>query len=193
MNRAERSGELESLARKNDWRFALTGNVPALAKFEFPKGEKRAVERIENLIEGADFNVFDVYWRTEYKVSDAFGPLAHKNMTAKNARQQTFILSESADLNLPKFHVYPADSGGWLDKVFRRTDSVFAGRWTVEGNGKDLLNEKVTEFYEKNENFWTFVQGKYIFIYQPDTLILPSQIEDWIKRILVLAKSFDKK
>ncbi|NJM52783.1 MAG: hypothetical protein HC846_04940 [Blastocatellia bacterium] len=118
MDNQQRSLELETLARENGWSFAPTGKIPAIEKFEFQTGEKRKVERIENLIEIDEIKVFDVYWQTELKITDAFGPLAHKNTTAQNIRQQTVILFESANLQLPEFHVYPANSSGWLDKVF---------------------------------------------------------------------------
>lgn len=191
MNREERSREMEILAQENGWSFSPKANIPALQKFEFQTGEKRRVERIENLIEVDEIKVFDVYWQTEFKVSDAFGPFAHKNMTAQNTRQQTFVLFESQDLDLPKIHVYPANSSSWLDKVFRRNDSSeFAKHWSVQGEGKSFFSEKVLEFYEKSDDFWTFADGNYIFIYQPNLLILPSQISDWTKRISTLAKFF---
>jgi hypothetical protein len=188
MKRDERRSELENLARENGWNFSATGNVPAMRKFEFQTGEKREIERIENLIEDDNFKTFDVYWQTEFKPSDAFGPLAHKNMSANNVREQTIILFESANLSLPKFHVYPANSGGWLDKMFRRNDSSeFAKGWSVQGETKEFFNEKVIEFYNKSEKFWAFASGNHIFIYQPNVLIEPSQISIWMARVSRLA------
>lgn len=201
MKREERSRQVETLAQENGWSFSATGNVLAIEKFEFQTGEKRKVERIENIIEGADFKCFDVYWQHEFKASDAFGPFAYKNLTAQNARQQTFVLYESADLHLPKFHVYSTTSSGlidsWLDKTFRRTDfseyPKFEKRWTVLGDVKNLFSEKVVEFYEQSDEFWTFAVDNLIFIYQPDVLILLPQIADWAERISELGKLLEGK
>lgn len=195
MNKEERSRQIETLAKENGWRFVPSGNVPAIEKFEFQTGEKRKVERIENLIEGADFISFDVYWKSEFKVLDAFGPFAYKNRTAQNARQQTVFLFEAKDLQLPKFHVYPAESSGFidrlLDKTIRRTDfsdyPEFEKRWIVLGNVKDFFSEKVIKFYEQSDEFWTFAVDNLIFIYQPNVLIQTSQISDWTERISTLA------
>ena len=201
MDKQQRSRQIEILARENNWSFAPTADVStvsALQKFEFQTGEKRKVERIENLIEGENFKVFDVYWQTEFKVSDAFGPLAHKNMSAQNARQQTMFLFEAKDLHLPKIHVYPANSSGWLDnwldKTFRQTafpsHPEFEKRWLAQAESKEVFNEQIIEFYEKSDEFWTFAVGNYIFIYQPNVLISPPQVLDWAERISTLAKLF---
>lgn len=192
MDKQQRSRQLETLAGENSWSFspaADISSITALQKFEFQTGEKRKVERIENLIEGENFKAVDVYWQTEFNPSNAFGPLAHKNISAQNIRQQTVILFESNDLHLPKIHVYPANSSGWLDKIFRRNDSPeFAKGWSIQGNAKDFFDEELIDFYEQSDEFWTFATDNLMFIYQPDILISPPQILDWVKRILTLAK-----
>jgi hypothetical protein len=193
MKREERSRELENLAMKNEWSFLQSGNIPMMEKFEFQTGERRKIERIENIIEGADFKVFDVYWQTELKLSDAFGPLAHKNISAQNVREQTIFLFESSDLKLAKFYVYPANSGGWLDKMFRRNNAELIKGWSVQGVTKDFFNQNVIEFYEKSDEFWTFANGNYIFIYQPNILIEPWQISDWVGRVSILGRLFKNK
>lgn len=195
MKSEERSCELEKLAQENNWKFSATAeisSITALQYFEFQTGEKRTVERIENLIEGEDFKVFDVYWKTEFKVSDAFGPLAHKNTSAQNVHLQTSLLFEAKNLNLPKFHVYPQKSEGWLDKIFRKSNSSFSAEfekhWIVQGDVKEIFDREIIEFYEKSESFWTFGTENYIFIYQPNILLAEEQVLDWIKRVSTLAR-----
>jgi hypothetical protein len=196
MNKEERIRQLETLAQENNWSFSVNGNVAAIEKFEFQTGEKRQVDKIENLIEGDGFKVFDVYWKTDFKPSDAFGPLAHKDNSAQKIQQQTMFLNESMDLRLKKFYVYPAESNNWLnnwiDKAFLQSNFAdypeFEKRWVVRGSVKQLLNKEVIGFYEKSDNFWTFANENNLFIYQPNVLIEPAQILDWVKRTETLAK-----
>lgn len=203
MDNQQRTRELELIAAENNWSFAPNADIssiPALQKFEFQTGEKRKVEKIENLIEGKTFKVFDAYWKTEYKPSDAFGSLSHKDMSAQNIQQQTMFLFDSKDLELPKFHVYPANSVGlidkWLDKNFRRIAfsayPEFEKRWSVRGETKDFFSEKVIEFYQKSDIFWTFATENCLFIYQPNILIHPAEISAWIKRNSILSNLFEE-
>lgn len=199
MKSVERSLKLEKLARENNWKFLAIADISsliALQNFEFQSGEKRKVERIENLIEGEDFKVCDVYWKTELKVSDAFGPFAHKNTSAQNVHQQTIVFYESRNLNLPKFHIYPKDSVGWLDKIFRKSNSAFSPEfekhWIVQGEVKEIFNQELIKFYEEIEDFWTLGTANYIFIYQPNVLIQAEELEDWIERISTLVTLLEK-
>lgn len=195
MNKEERIRQLETLAQENNWSFSVNGNVAAIEKFEFQTGEKRPVERIENLIEGNGFKAFDVYWKQDFTVSDALGPLAQKDMTAKNAREQTVILFESGDLKLAKFYVYPKDSNNWLnnwiDQAFLQSNfsdyPEFEKRWVVRGSIKNYFTPNVIEFYEKSEDFWTFANENDLFIYQMNNLLEPAQIINWVNKTKTLA------
>lgn len=195
MNKQERSRQFETLAQENNWNYSAVGNVAAIEKFEFQTGEKRPIERIENLIEGDGFKVFDVYWKQDFKISDAIGPMAQKDMSAKNAREQTIILFESGDLQLAKFYVYPKDSNNWLnnwiDKAFLQSNfsayPEFEKRWVVRGSIKKYFTPEVIEFYENTEDFWTFANENNLFIYQMNVLLEPAQIVNWVNKTKTLA------
>ena len=141
-----------------------------------------------------------MHWKQDFKVSNAFGPLAHKDSSAQNVHRQTIVLFESSNLKLAKFYVYPKDSNNWLnnwiDKAFLQSNfsdyPEFEKRWVVRGSVKQPLNKDVIEFYEKSDNFWTFANENCIFIYQPNVLIHPAEISVWIKRNLILSNLFEE-
>lgn len=201
MNKQERSLQIENLAKEKGWKFSKTSVISAMDKFEFQTGEKRQIEQIENVIEHEKFKVFDVYWKNEFQMSDAFGPLQHQDSTAKNARQQTIFLFESDTLRLGKFYIYPVNSNNWLnnwiDKAFLQTNfsnhPEFEKRWIARGAIKHLSDENVIDFYEKSDDFWTFATDNLLFIYQMNALIEPARISDWIERIFTLARLLERK
>jgi hypothetical protein len=205
MNNPQRSRELKILARENGWLFQPAVDpavIPAIAKFEFHTGEKRTIKKIENLIAGANFSAFDVYWQGGFDPLDAAAAMTHKDSSARQIRQQTLFVTESADLDLPKFHVYPADAlstiDRWLDKAFRRVSfsgyPEFEKRWSVRGDSRkvtECFSERVIEFYLKKSDFRTFAVDNYIFIYQPNVLTSTSRTLDLIKTALELSDIFN--
>jgi hypothetical protein len=206
MNNPQRSRELKILAQENGWLFRPvvdSAAIPAIRKFEFHTGEKRAVEKIENLIEGANFAAFDVSWQSGFDPLDAAAAMTHKDSSAREIRQQTLFYAESSELDLPKFHVYPAEAlsliDRWLDKVFRRVSfsgyPEFEKRWSVRGPShkiKECFSAEVIEFYQENDGFRTFAVDNYIFIYYPNMLTSPLQTLDSIRMVLLLSDIFKR-
>lgn len=206
MDKQQRHKALETLARENNWLFspkADISNVSILAEFEFHTGEKRRLDKIENLIIAGDVKVFDVYWKTEFDPLDAVAMFGHKDNFAKTVKYQTMFAVE-LNYKLPTFYVYPKKSVNlieqWISKTFRQSNfpeyPEFGKRFTVRSNDKNFLHyfdEKLIEIYENSEDFWTFAKDKFLFIYQPNILVEANRILDWTDTLQKISRAFKTK
>lgn len=179
MNVNERTAQLKSLADAENAVFSEYPDpeeLPELQHFRSHSDSKREVLKVRNLFISGNLVSYDVFWAPPANVSNAFGPLAHKDTSADKIRQQSVALYRAIQPELHEFHIIPAESVSFIDQaignIFQRSKlelpAKFEKNWSVRCSDhravSALFNAELLSFYDRPARFYTYGSGQLLFL-----------------------------
>ena len=179
MNENERTAELKSLADAENAVFSECPNpeeLPELQHFRSHSDSNREVLKVRNLFISGDLVSFDVFWAPRLNVSNAFGPLAYRDTSVDQIRQQSVVLYRAIQPELPQFHIIPAESVNLIERtlgsIFQRPKldlpARFEKTWSVRCSDdravSALFGADLLRFYDRPASFYTYGSGQFLFL-----------------------------